>query len=191
MLVNQSEQNTSNLQEIILSRTAIKIETGLFSAVALAAIILWSSGRAGASYREDQLRFYGGEGSPRMIQCLEDMQSEINNVSLLHLAEPERLVFEDQAGQVTEYSFAYNTLWRNDYPIMANIKDFHFEYRDDSGEYSFSQPGNGLSRVRAVRFVMRIKNQEDEILANGRIPVHPRVHPEEMTQQKKMVLLSY
>ena len=171
-----------------MSRRRIQIETGLLGAFILLALCFWTSDHAN-SQDSHRLRFYGGEGSGHMVQCLEQLHTEIEHIAVLHLARPDNLVFENKTGEICEYSFAYNTLWRNRHPILSNIQDFHFEYRNLSGEYSLVESTEDRLKIRQVMFVLRFYSDGQEILANDRMEIHPRYAKKDITDTQKMIVV--
>jgi hypothetical protein len=171
-----------------MSRRRIQIETGLIGAFILLALCFWTSDHANSQERH-RLRFYGGEGSDHMVQCLEKLHVEIEHIACLHLARPDNLVFENETGEVCEYSFAYNTLWRNQHPILSNIQDFHFEYRNQSGEYGMVESAEDRLKIRLVMFVLRFYNQDQEILDNDLIEIHPQYGGKTLTDTHKMIVV--
>lgn len=156
-----------------MSRTAVKIETGLLGAALIMALVLFGSGQAGNPVQENSVRYYGGRASSRIAQRLQMMHSEISNTSLLHLAEPDRMLFKNKAGDLLEYCYAYQTIWRNGNPVLMDIDAFHFEYRNAAG-HALQNSDSNLNDVQTVMFVMRYDKEAQKILANGRIRIQPR-----------------
>ncbi|MBN2103876.1 hypothetical protein JW835_07525 [bacterium] len=153
-----------------MSRKAIKIETGIFGLALILTVILFGFGRAGNSNHKDNVQYYGGEVSSRIVGILNEMYSEIQNASTLHIAEPNHLIFENRQGDVFEYSYAYQAIWHNNKPMIMNIHAFHFEYRDYTG-HALSTSHSDLLDIRTVMFVLRLQNEQKNILANGRIHI--------------------
>ena len=171
-----------------MSRRRIQIETGLLGVFILLVFGFWTSDHAN-SQDSHRLRFYGGEGSDHMVQCLEQLHTEIEHIAALYLAKPDNLVFENKTGEICEYSFAYNTLWRNQHPILSNIQDFHFEYRNQAGEYSIVESTEERLKIRQIMFVLRFYNDGQEILANDRMEIHPQYAQQNLTNTQKMIVV--
>lgn len=171
-----------------MSRTAVKIETGLFGLALILAIIFWSTGFADNSNQTD-VRYYGGQISPRMLQLLQYMREEIGNVSKIMIAEPNRIIFMNKAGETVKYHYAYQTLWRNDYPLILDIQNFHFEYRNQAG-HSLGIYKQELTDVNDVLFVMQFKKQNKNVIANGRIHIRPTYVPTKNDVKNDVMLVN-
>ncbi|MFC1569893.1 hypothetical protein ACFL4L_06625 [bacterium] len=171
-----------------MSKTAIKIETGLLGVVLILAVVLFGTGQAGNSPQNKDVYYYGGRVSSRVVEMIQMMHTEIRDASLLRLAEPNRMRFENKQGDLIEYSYAYNALWRNESPVIMNINAFHFEYRNDAG-HALGNSNNGLLGIRAVMFVMRLSKEEQNILANGRIQIQPQYHSFHKASEQEMLMV--
>ena len=172
-----------------MSKTAIKIETGLLGIILITATVFFGFGQAGNSAQNRNVCYYGGQISPRSLETLHTLYEEVRDAAAVRLAESDRIQIENPQGELIEYSFAYNALWRNEHPVIMNIDAFHFEYRNDSG-YAYRHSENGMLGIHAVMFLMRISQEEQEILANGRIQVRPQYHSFHDASEHEMQLVN-
>jgi len=155
-----------------MSRTVIKIETGAIGIILI--FILISSGfvRSDESVQMGRVRYYGGKVSPRVKDMLQVMHADIQNTFVLHMAEPNRLLFENNQGDLFEYSYAYQAIWCNGDPVLMNIDSFHFEYRNKAG-HALCQYNSDVMDICTVMFIMQYQKENQNIVANGRVRIQP------------------
>lgn len=113
-----------SLLEAIMTSVAITV-VGAIVIYALAAGI---TTYAAARDRED-------DGAPLRIaaaRLARDLR-EIKSPSAVVTAEPSQLTYLDLRGRAVTYQFAGGTLRRNGQPVLADIVNFQFIYRDRAG----------------------------------------------------------
>ncbi|MBN1783128.1 hypothetical protein JW948_18475 [bacterium] len=151
-----------------MSRTALKIETGIIGTALILAVAFWSTGSAGHTAESD-VQYYGGKVSAGMSRKLHDLHAEIQEASCIMAAEPQRILIRNRSGESLEYRFEYRTLWRNEIPVIAGIEAFHFEYRDAGGHSMCSFDPSRNRQIRSIGFLMRSQNEDRDVFAQGRI----------------------
>lgn len=111
---------------------------------------------------------YGGLLPPKTSRSLERMHAALRSAKRIIAAQPNRVRFVDDNETVAEYSFAYGTLWYNDYPVVSDVRAFHFEYRDGMGGL-LVRAEEELARVETVGYTIRVASKDREVSASSRV----------------------
>ena len=128
--------------------------------------------------------------SYRVHQAFESMDDDIKHSQQILFASHDRVCFIDDEASVTEYSYAYGTLWRDDFPIVSGIRAFHFEYRTRYGDLLI-RSNRRLPDVRVVAYTVRLAIQEEDMMHNSRIRIAPRLRENQNKQIETMVWTDY
>lgn len=140
--------------------------------IVLIGLSVWMSSRARERNANTAIWYYGGDAPQKVQHVLECMSNTIENASEIISAQSNKLIFIDSDGNVKEYSYMYNTLWNNDYPVIANIGHFYFEYRDGMGNLLTRSRGR-LGTIQKVGYSIRLRANEKQILAYSSIEISP------------------
>jgi hypothetical protein len=150
-----------------MSRTIVKIETGLAGMALMLAVIFWSSVHADSASRK-RIFFLGRPISPHTAEILSAMKLEMREISRLLVAEPGCLMFETKQGDILKYHFDCQALWRNDIPVIPELESFHFEFRDLAG--NLMQPdGESFNRIHSIFFMMKLNVKKRPVFTDGRV----------------------
>jgi hypothetical protein len=140
--------------------------------VVLIGLPVWIGSRARERHTSTTIRYYGGHAPQKVQHVLERLNNTIKEAKEIISAQSDKLIFIDRDGDIKEYSYIYNTLWNNDYPAIANIGHFYFEYRDGMGSLLTRSRGR-LNIIQRVGYSIRLKVNEKQILAYSSIEVSP------------------
>lgn len=124
----------------------------------------WIGSRAATRMGSRDAGFYGGRIPQRIRILIHQFQEDLQQADRILMARPNALIFQDQEGDEHKYRFQYGALWKDDYPVIARIKSFHFEFRDGRGNLlnSSSSP----HEIVTIGYVLHFENQGKNVLAN-------------------------
>jgi len=140
-------------------------------------LFVWMGSRLLGKTDSTSIQGYGGKLSTKVVTVLERMNEDLRSARGILAAQPGRIRFIDKAQNTKEYSFAYGTLWCNDFPVISDVRAFHFEYRDSDGNL-LTRAGENLSAVETVAYTIRVAENETDVLTSSRIRI-PSVWPNE------------
>lgn len=155
-----------------MSRYRIQIETGLLGIALCLAIILWTKGRAvNPDYSIHVQQGFSQMSSP-VQEVLNEMDQDLKYARLLLITDPDRLVLITLQGQRKEYRYTYQSLWKNEAPVIHNIKSFHFEYRNQNGQL-LTRANRYRKEIRRIHYFISLSTPEKTNLTNTRIHIQP------------------
>jgi hypothetical protein len=140
------------------------------SVLIFTAFFVWVASRAVDKSSESTLRGYGGKLSQKLRYTLERMNSDLKNAKLIITLQSDRVSFIDKNERLKEYSYAYNALWCDDYPVVSDVRSFYFEYRDKCGNL-LTQNNRNLSSVAMVGYTIRFGENGKEIFSNSKVQI--------------------
>jgi hypothetical protein len=143
-------------------------------------ILFWVGSRPVDTSGGAGMRGYGGRLSSKAQHALEQMRRDIRDTEHLLYARTNHICLINKDAEAREYNFNYHTIWRNGYPLLPNVRAFHFEFRDGRGNL-MTRPETCLSAVRTVAFTIRLEGKNGEVCSNARIRVAP-TSPEDKTK---------
>ena len=132
------------------------------------AIFVWMGSRKIGSVVELQINGYGGKLPKETVNILERMNKEFAETRAILFAQPDRIIIVDKNKNIKEYSFAYGTLWCDGFPIVSDIRAFHFEYRDEKRNL-LTRANKNLPAIQRVTYIMRIFHDNKEILTGSSV----------------------
>lgn len=133
-------------------------------------LFFWMGNRSPSRSDPSPIKSYGGDLPSRIQTLLKGLNEDLNNAHHIVTAQPGGILFITDHGKEKKYSYAYETLWVNDLPVISSIKAFHFEYRDERGNLLVRAQKNPIAIV-SVAFTLRIEIHEKEILINSRVKI--------------------
>ncbi len=133
-------------------------------------VFVWMGNKAIHKTSDESLLSIGGSLSSSAQRILRRMNKDIENAQYLLTAEPDRITFLSENEGAKEYSFAYQTLWRNEFPMMGRVRTFHFEYRDARGNL-IGRPSENLTSVEVVGYTLCLEKGDQEIFVNYRLNI--------------------
>ena len=131
---------------------------------------LWMGNRSPSRSDPSPIKSYGGDLPSRIQASLEGLNEDLNNARHIVTAQREGILFITNQGKEKKYSYAYETLWGNDLPVISSIKAFHFEYRDKRGNLLVRAQKNTVA-IKSITYTIRIEIHEKEILINSRVKI--------------------
>ena len=116
------------LSTIVILRQMRKLLRRYFYILGIIFLVLfgWVWSQAFQASGDSSEKAYGGRIPYRVHQALERMSGDVKNSRRIMSALPDRICFIDGDESVTEYSYAYGTLWRDDFPVVSGVRSFHF-----------------------------------------------------------------
>lgn len=133
-------------------------------------IFVWMGSRNPDESGPLSIKGYGGELSHNVVKILERMNEDLKTSKGIISAKPNRIVIIDGNNDVKEYSFAYETLWCNNSPVVSSVRAFHFEYRDGSGNL-LNRTEKYLSVVETVGYTIRIWLDDKDVLTSSKVRI--------------------
>lgn len=133
-------------------------------------VFLWLGSRDSQGSDMGLIQGYGGKIPKEIVLILADMVADIQNARAIVEADADHIVIISSQGLPKTYAFDYGSLWKNHMPIVNNVNGFHFEYRDEKGNY-LTRTMRCMDQLRAVGFTMRFHFNERTILANSKFSV--------------------
>lgn len=124
------------------------------------------------SRSDTSIKTYGGKLSDKELRVLEKMNGELHNSKKILYAQPDRILFIDKSEDLKEYSYAYGTLWFNNYPVIGDVRAFHFEYRDEASNF-LTLSGKNLSTIETIGYMIRVTLDDKDVLASSRVKISP------------------
>ena len=130
-------------------------------------IFLWLGSRDSQCSDMGPIHEYGGKIPKEIVMVLASMVSDIQNAQTIIEADADHIVIINSKGFRKSYAFDYGSLWKDRMPIVNGVRGFHFEYRDEMGNY-LTRITRHVDRLHAVGFTMRFQLNEKPILANSK-----------------------
>ena len=142
----------------------------LLGGILILGLFVWMGSRLLDKTDSTPIRGYGGKLSRKVVTVLERMNEDLMNTKGILSAQPGRILFVDENHHPKEYSFAYGTLWCNDFPVISGVRAFHFEYRDGAGNL-LTRAEENLSAVETVVYTIRVAVNETDVMASYRAQI--------------------
>lgn len=133
-------------------------------------VFLWMGNKTVYRSSDESIHSIGGSLSATSQRILRRMNQDIVNAQYLISAESDHITFLCDDKGTREYSFAYQTIWRNEFPLMGSVKSFHFEYRDSRGNL-ISRPTENLESVDVVSYTLCLVHGEKDVFVNYRLNI--------------------
>jgi hypothetical protein len=139
---------------------------------------VWMSLRALNHPNLTPVQSYGGELPDNVQNVLDRMSTDLMQAHHIITAQSDRLIVASDQQAIQTYSFNFQTIWKNDSPVITGVRAFHFEYRDRKGNL-LTRAEKYLSDVETVAYTMRLEVEDKEIMIISRIqpPFHSGEHP--------------
>ena len=131
-------------------------------------LFLWMGNKPSQVVKPSNINVYGGDLSNRIRNTLQCMNEAINDAHTIVKARPDQVLFITENREVNQYTYAYNTLYYNDNPVISNVRAFHFEYRDDRGNL-LVRAEKYLSTVETIGYTVRLMADRREVMINSRV----------------------
>ena len=120
-----------------------------------------------------RVKGYGGRLPSAAAAALIQMQRDLESSIRLLETGSDRVVFLDRAGNRRMYQYLFETLWRDDFPVLTDVLAFHFEFRDGHGNAAL--PGSEhMASIESAGYTLRIAHGANQILAHAKVPVRFR-----------------
>lgn len=143
--------------------------------IVVLSLSVWMGGMLGAASFRSESR---GLGLPyRVTQALERMDQQVRTARCILHARPHCIRFIDKDDVRREYSYAYDALWQDGYPVVSGVKAFHFEYRDGNGSL-FIRSDLHRSDVRRIAYSIRVTSRDEDVIRNRSLRVNPSFPPD-------------
>lgn len=107
---------------------------------------------------------YSGRIPYKTRILLNRMQDDLRSADRITCSRSDRLVYLDEEGISHEFSYMYGALWQDDYPFMTDVKDFHFEFRDERG--NLLNANCSPTEIVTIGYILHLSDQNKEVLAN-------------------------
>ncbi len=136
----------------------------MFLILSLTICLVMVSHRAVADVDFIENQNYDKRLPDKVVHGLEMMDSDLRSAKRLITFDSDEILFEDQKGHIKEYHFAFGVLWCNDYPIIAEIAAFHFEFRNAAGHQV--SPSRMPQSITTIEYTLKMVQRDQELFAN-------------------------
>lgn len=169
-----------------LKKTVLKVAFGLSPLVF--GISAWMAHRPAEAPVQSIYPGYDRRLPPKLVRAMERLDDELSRCHGLIHAGSERVRFIDKDEVVKEYRYAFETLWCNDFPIVSNVQDFQFEYRNGNGSL-LTRAARDLSCVDSIAYTIRLTRANRNIYTQSRVSLPVRRSNGERTVQRKSLAI--
>lgn len=116
------------------------------------------------------LDVFGGSLPYTMTMRLEQINREIQQAKSILSVRSNRLRILTAEDEIRAFSFEHGALWVDGQPFLKNIDQFHFEFRDCSGNL-MTRAQLRVHQIELITYLLRINDRSKPVLGSARIPV--------------------